>query len=283
VKRTTVLAVLLFVAAGVVRAQTTAAPEIGDFYNATAGQYQVFAQSGGDMAWQVNQFMNQMLQQYSRYFSNWSLKAGARVIVFSNAEDFRAYAIVPAGLVHGGLAGYCHLKTDEDGNTFYELVTYEHDNLWQVLAHEGFHQFIGYELGLEVPIWLNEGMAQYFETSYIAYGRLHTGLVSQSKLRAAQSLYQTGQALSVSELIQVDRTTFYANAQVTYPMSWALVYYLMTRDGSSYSNSRFRHYLQDLKFNRDGIASFQQRFGRDSYQWENDFQRYILRLQPPSQ
>ena len=76
------------------------------------------------------------------------------------------------------MAGYCHLKTDEDGNTFYELVTYEHENLWQVLAHEGFHQFLGYELGLDVPVWLNEGMAQYFETSYIAYGRLRTGLVS---------------------------------------------------------------------------------------------------------
>jgi hypothetical protein len=283
VNRTTIVAVLLFVTASVTRAQTNPAPAIGDFYNATAGQYQVFAQSGGDMAWQVNQFMNQMLQQYSRYFSNWSLKAGARVIVFSNAEDFRAYAVVPATMVHGGLAGYCHLKTDEDGNTFYELVTYEHDNLWQVLAHEGFHQFLGYELGLDVPVWLNEGMAQYFETSYIAYGRLRTGLVNQSKLRVAQSLYRTGQALPVSELLQMDRATFYANAQVTYPMSWALVYYLMTRDGSNYSYSRFHHYLQDLKFNRDGIASFQQRFGRDSSQWENDFQRYILRLQPPSQ
>lgn len=279
----TVVAALLFVTASVARAQTNAPPAIVDFFNATAGQYQVVAQSSGDVAWQVNRFMNQMLQQYSRYFSNWSLKAGARVIVFSNAEDFRAYAVVPAMLVHGGLAGYCHLNTDEDGNTFYELVTHEHDNLWQVLAHEGFHQFLGYELGLEVPVWLNEGMAQYFETSYIAYGRLHTGLVSQSKLRVAQELCRTGRALSVSELLQMDRTTFYANARVTYPMSWALVYYLMTRDGSSYSNSRFRHYLQDLKFNQDSIASFQRRFGRDSSQWESDFVHYILRLQPPSQ
>ena len=281
--RKTIVAVLLLVTAGVARAQTNAVPVIGEFYNATAGQYQVLAQSGGDMAWQVNQFMNQMLQQYSRYFSNWSLKAGARVIVFNNAEDFRAYAPVPAALVHGGLAGYCHLKTDEDGNTFYELVTYEHDNLWQVLAHEGFHQFIGYELGLEVPIWLNEGMAQYFETSYIAYGRLHTGLVNESKLRVAQDLCRTGRALPISELLQMDRTTFYANARVTYPMSWALVYYLMTRDGLSYNSSRFRHYLQDLKFDRDDIASFQQRFGRDSSQWEYDFRHYILRLQPPAQ
>jgi hypothetical protein len=273
-----IVAALLFVTAGVARAQTNAAPAIGEFYNATAGQYQILAQSGRDMAWQVNQFMNQMLQQYSRYFSNWSLKAGARVIVFSNAEDFRTYAAVPATLVHGGLSGYCHLKTDEDGNTFYELVTYEHDNLWQVLAHEGFHQFLGYELGLEVPMWLNEGMAQYFETSYISNGRLHTGLISQSKLRLAQNLCRAGQAPPVSELLQMDRATFYANAQVTYPMSWALVYYLMTRDGASYNNSRFRHYLQDLKFNFNDIASFQRRFGRDSSQWESDFQRYILRL-----
>jgi len=283
VSRTIIIAFLLFAVASSARAQTNAAPAIGDFCNATARQYQVLAQSGRDMAWEVNRFMNQMLQQYSRYFSNWSLKANARVIVFSNAEDFRAYAAVPVAQVNDKLAGYCHLKTDDDGNTFYELVAYEHDDLWQVLAHEGFHQFLGYELGLEVPIWLNEGMAQYFETSYVAYGRLRTGLVSQPKLLAAQSLCNSGQAIPVSELLQMDRTTFYANAQVAYPMSWALVYYLMTRDGSSYSNSRFRRYLQDLKFNCDGIASFRQRFGRDSYQWESDFQHYIIRLQPPSQ
>jgi hypothetical protein len=277
-----IVAALFFVTASVVCAQEKAAPSIVEFYNATAGQYQVLAQSGSDVAWQVNRFMNEMLRQYSRYFSNWSLKAGARVIVFSNAEDFRAYAAGPTALTHGGVAGYCHLKTDEDGNTFYELVTYEHDNLWQVLAHEGFHQFLGYELGTEVPVWLNEGMAQYFETSYVGNGRLHTGLISKQKLRAAQYLCRTGQSLPVSDLLQMDRATFYGNAQVTYPMSWALVYYLMMRDGSSYSNSRFRRYLQDLKFNRDDIASFQRRFGRDSYQWESDFQRYILRLQLPS-
>ena len=81
----------------------------------------------------------------------------------------------------------------------------------------------------------------------------------------------------------MDRTAFYANARAAYPMSWALVYYLMTRDGSSYSYSRFRSYLQDLKLNQDSIASFQRRFGRDSSQWEGDFQHYILHLQPPSQ
>ena len=266
---------------GSANAQQSPPPSIGEFYDVTAGNYQVLAQDSGETAWQVNRFMNEMLRQYARYFANWTLKAGARVVVFDNPGDFRAYSSAAvSGLPHSGLAGYCHLKTDEDGNTFYELVTYVHDNMWQVLAHEGFHQFLGYELGLEVPLWLNEGMAQYYETSYVANGRLHTGIISKPKLRAAQYLIRTRQAPAMRDLLSMDRATFYANAQVAYPMSWALVYYLMNRDGADFRSSSFRRYLQDLKFRGDDIASFQRRFGRDSAQWQADFVRFILQLRP---
>jgi hypothetical protein len=258
------------------------APDIADFTIVTGGHYQVLAQSGAGIGGQVNRFMNAMLQQYARYFSNWSMIDGARVVVFDNAEDFLAYSRPLVGMPSEGLAGYCHLKTDEDGNTFYELVTYDHENLWSTLAHEGFHQFLGYELGDDIPIWLNEGMAQYFETSYIENRRLHTGGVNRNKLFAAQRFLRTDQSPSLAELLVMDRATFYANARATYPMSWALVYYLMSRDGTSYKNSKFRRYLQDLKTNMDDVASFRRRFGRDTAQWEDDFRRYILSLQPPS-
>lgn len=270
----------LLLAATGLRAQEQEAPFVGDFANATALQYQVFAQSGSERAWQANGFMNEMQKQYSRFFSNWTLKDGARVVVFDNIEDFRAYAGPVTGTIHAGLLGYCHLKTDEAGNIFYELVTYEHPGMWRTLAHEGFHQFLGYELGLQVPTWLNEGMAQYFETSEVISGRLRPGLVSKAKLRAAQYLIRTSQAPSLAELIQSNRATFYANARVTYPMSWALVYYLLNHDREGFRNSSFRRYLQDLKMQRDDIASFQRRFGRDIGQWQRDFEHFILQLDP---
>jgi hypothetical protein len=261
-----------------------APPDITKFTNVTRGQYQVFADTDTLTATEVNGFMNQMLAQYSRYFSNWALKDGARIVVFANGDDFRAYADELTGMpTHSGLAGYCHLKTDEDGNTFYELVTFVHDNLWQVLAHEGFHQFLGYELGSQVPVWLNEGLAQYFETSYVQFGKLRTGIINARKLRAAQALIRSRKAPSIGELLAMDRDTFYSNGQVTYPTSWALVYYLITRDGSTYSSSRFRRYLQDLKLNQNQLLSFQRRFGRDGFQWQSDFERYVLNLQPSEQ
>jgi hypothetical protein len=253
---------------------------IAEFAHVAAGQYQVLAQSGAGRAWEVNRFMNRMLREYSRFFSNWQPKPGARVVVFDNMEDFRAYSAQATRATHEQLAGYCHLKTDEEGNTFYELVTYEHENLWPVLAHEGFHQFLGYELGLEVPMWLNEGLAQYFETSRVVAGRFLTGEVSARKLRAARYALRTGQAPRISQLLTMDRASFYSQAQTTYPASWALVHYLLHRDGSSYRSSEFRRYLAELKRNADSIRSFQRRFGAASAEWQRDFERYVFSLQP---
>jgi len=282
VKVRTLLAILAMTTATVVLAQDTGAPDLASFPRVgdTNSRYQVLCQNSRQLASEVNRFMTALLGQYEKYFQNWSGKDGARVVVFDNIDDFRKYAGNINSLTHAGLAGYCHLKTDEAGNQFYELVTYESPNLWRVLAHEGFHQFIGYELGQQIPMWLNEGMAQYFETAFITGSEFHVGQVSRNKLLYAQALIANKQAPPLSQLIQWDRTTFYANANVAYPMSWALVYYLMNSNGERFGQSEFRRYMQDLKYGQDDYRSFQRRFGADIDRWQPDFENYILHLQP---
>ena len=282
VKVRTLLTILTVTTATVLLAQDTGTPNLADFPRVgdTDSRYQVLCQNSRQLALEVNGFMDRLLGQYEKYFQNWSSKPGARVVVFDNVDDFRKYAGGTVALTHAGLAGYCHLKTDEAGNQFYELVTYESQNLWRVLAHEGFHQFIGYEQGQQIPMWLNEGMAQYFETCFIIGSEFHVGQISRSKLLYAQALIVNKQAPPLSELIQWDRATFYANANVAYPMSWALVYYLVNSHEERFGQSEFRRYMQDLKYGQDDIRSFQRRFGADIDRWQADFENYILHLQP---
>ena len=273
-----ILCAVLTLAATQLRAQDYGGPAVADFANVTRGRYQVFAQGGRQMALEVNMFMNDMLGRYEKFFNNWSGKAWSRVVVFDNPDDFRRYAGSVVSMTHAGLAGYCHFMTDEAGNQFYELVTYQDANLWRVLAHEGFHQFVGYELGQQIPMWLNEGMAQFFETSFGTGSRFNVGQVSQQKLMLAQYLIINKKAPPLGQLIQWDRTTFYANANVSYPMSWALVTYLLNSNNDRFQQSQFRRYMQDLKMGKDDLRSFQNRFGRDSNQWQSDFEDYILHL-----
>ena len=276
------LAVLALSIRTILLAEDTAPPDISKYTRVTTDRYQVLAQGGHQMGSEVARFMDRILGQYEKYFNNWTGKAGARVVVFDNPDDFRRYAGGVTALTHAGLVGYCHFMADEAGNQFSELVTYQDQNLWRVLAHEGCHQFIGYELGQQVPIWLNEGMAQYFETSYIIGSHFYTGQVSRNKLLYAQALIANKKDPPLAQLIQWDRATFYANANVAYPMSWALVYYLLNSNNDRYQQSEFRRYLQDLKLGKDDIRSLQRRFGSDIDRLQADFEDYILHLKAQS-
>jgi len=121
-----------------------------------------------------------------------------------------------------------------------------------------------------------ENLADFRAYAQSSIGVTHFGLAG------AQALLRAGQMPPVPELLAMDRATFYANPALTYPMSWALVHFLMNRDGVNYQSSHFRRYLQDLRWNRNDVESFRKRFGRDSADWEKEFQFYVARLRAPS-
>ncbi len=277
-KRWMLLAVLVLAAAPAGRAEDDSGVSVADFASVDEGRYQVLAQGGHQMAYEVNLFMNEMLRHYEQYFNSQTSKAAARVIVFDNIADFHRYASNAWSMPHPWLAGYCQWKTDAGGNRSCELVVYRGANVWATLAHEGFHQFIAYELGGQIPVWLNEGLAQYFETSYFTGSTFHVGQINRSKLVEAQRLINSRQAPSLSQLVRMDPAAFYANPSANYPISWAFVYYLLYSNRDPSVQSGFRGYLQDVRYGGDSLKSAQERLAQDSERWQAGFEDFVLHL-----
>jgi uncharacterized protein DUF1570 len=279
VKRLVLLIVLSVAVPVAVQAEEDTGPAVADFSSVNDGRYQVFAQSGHQMAYEVNMFMNEMLRQYESYFNNAAFKSGARVVVFNNIPDFRRYATTALGAPHAWLAGYCQPKTDASGKRCFDLVVYQSPSLWSTLAHEGFHQFLDYELGHKIPVWLNEGMAQYFETSFYTGSTFHVGQVSRSKLVMAQILIHGGKAPLLKQIVRWTPNEFYDNAEVAYPMSWAFVYYMLKSDHDPTVALEFHRYLQAVRSGGDDFKTAQETMARDSARWQADFEDYILHLE----
>lgn len=277
-KRWALLAVLVLATAAAGRAEDDSGVSVADFASVDEGRYQVFAQGGHQMAYEVNLFMNEMLRHYEEYFNNQAFKAGARVIVFDNSADFRRYATNAFGTPHPWLAGYCQWKTDAAGNRFCELVVLNGTYVWATLAHEGFHQFVVYELGGQIPVWLNEGLAQYFETSYFTGSTFHVGQINRTRMVEAQMLIKNRQAPTLAQLVRMDPATFYADPNTNYPMSWAFVFYLATSNRGPSVQSEFRSYLQDMRWGGDSLKSAQERFAQDGERWQTDFEEFVLHL-----
>jgi hypothetical protein len=57
---------------------------------------------------------------------------------------------------------------------------------WHVVQHEGFHQFVQAVIGGNMPIWINEGLAEYFGEAVFTGDGFVTGLVPPDRLARLQ-------------------------------------------------------------------------------------------------
>jgi len=96
-------------------------------------------------------------------------------------------------------------------------------NLWSTLFHEASHQFADMIAAGEMPGWLNEGTASYFEGARILpSGLVQTNLVPETRLRyLPRTLGRGDPALR-------DVVSFYEDGSYPgsyYPVGWGLVYF----------------------------------------------------------
>jgi hypothetical protein len=141
---------------------------------------------------------------------------------------------------------------------------------FQVLQHEGFHQFAYNHLGQDLPTWINEGLAQYFEDAIIVGEKMTTGLSNTRRIEQVKHALDSGTAIGFSGLIQFNADqwadTLHSNpakASLMYAQSWSLVFFLIHGENDKYQ-SAFARYLQKVSVGRDHQTAFDEVFGINS-------------------
>lgn len=89
--------------------------------------------------------------------------------------------------------------------------------------HEAFHQYV-HALVPEIPVWLDEGLAQYFQTARREKGKTVLGGVPSGY---AEALKNVGKWPRIDRILEVQRDDFYGkDAQGWYAVSWCVVHAL---------------------------------------------------------
>lgn len=102
-------------------------------------------------------------------------------------------------------------------------------DMLRTIRHEGFHQYFDM-LSADSPVWLNEGLAEYFEVSRFNRGKPSAGIVQPKHLRALALIRPSARG-SLEQFMKITPRQFYGpKASWNYSQSWALVRYL--RGGS---------------------------------------------------
>jgi len=146
---------------------------------------------------------------------------------------------------------------------------------YEVLQHEGFHQFAWHTVGPRLPVWLNEGLAQYFESAVIRDDQLSLGITCSSRIDGMKDLLHAGKAMSLEELSKITSTQWSKTlnqdsdrAAALYTQAWSVTYFLIHGDDGAHQASLLE-YLKSLSkgdkpesaqlmaFGSEGLASLE--------------------------
>jgi hypothetical protein len=135
------------------------------------------------------------------------------------------------------------------------------DSLRRVLQHEAFHQFAYSAISQNLPIWLNEGMAQVFEEGLWNGGNFTIGEIPASRAHQLQTDLQAGRLLPLAALFSMtprqwgERLTSDAKAgPIQYNEAWAVVQYLQFGPGNN--RRKLSAWLNALHDGQDPAVSF---------------------------
>ena len=156
------------------------------------------------------------------------------------------------------------------------------------IIHEATHQ-IAFNCGLQtrfadVPVWLSEGMAVYFETPDLGSSRgwRTIGAVHRSRLAQFRAYLPKRPANSLMTLITDDkRIRDPRRAPEAYAEAWALNYYLIRQRPKEYvAYLRAMSAKKPLIFDtpEERLQDFQAAFGQNVQALEMEFLRYIEKI-----
>ena len=181
--------------------------------------------------------LTKMAEMYAERTAAFTGKITTRLpfYLFRNPQDYYAA---------GGLAGSAGVFT---GDKLMAIAGEETSaGTWHVLQHEGFHQFVHAVIGGDIPVWVNEGMAEYFGKARFTGDGMVTGLVPQSRLSRIRKQLENGQFKTMREMMELGYATWAREMDTgNYDQAWSMVHFLGHADGGAYQR-RFDGFLRDV-------------------------------------
>lgn len=192
------------------------------------------------------------------------------VIAVENEKDFKALEpaayLAKGSLQLGGLfvrapdKNYIMLRLREQEPAFgYNAVINENPHPYSVVYHEYTHLLFS-KAEDWMPLWLNEGLAQFFENTEIRNKEVKSGEPSRENL----FILHQNRLLPLDVLFAVDRNSPYYHEEtkgsIFYAESWALTHYFWIQDQKN-STHKLIDYMRLVAGGVDPVTAGTNAFG----------------------
>src|SRR5215813_13307643 len=197
------------------------------------------------------------------------------VVVFRDDASFTPFKPLYQGRP-ANIAGY--FQPGEDVNYISMSLDPRERDPYSVAFHEYVHLHLRDNVP-NVPVWLNEGLAEFYGSLQFSNGEALLGIPLPYI-----HLLRTQELLPLTTLLSIDTSSPHYNEQdqsgMFYGESWALVHYLMLGDQGR--QDQFKRFLQLVSRGDDLAKALESSFGMTLDVLEKELRAYVRRGDLPT-
>lgn len=285
--------------------------ELGkEFRHHIAGDFVLVYNTEQDYARWIAGLYNKLNRGFKAFWKKRKLKLAAKskfplaVLIFKNRAEYDRYMKRDLGVVNPAMIAYYNFQNNRVA--MFDLTSdvipvrgNNKRNITEVLSnqraipmvatvvHEAVHQLM-FNYGMQIryadtPLWLNEGLAMYFETPDLKADRgwRKIGQVNFLRYQPFLQFLQNRPENSLHDMIADDQTLRGEQAIDHYGQAWAFTYFLIAKHEKNFVKylkhlSQKRVLIFDSKEQR--IAEFEKFLETDIASLDRDFVQYITSL-----
>ncbi len=251
------LLVLILVFAGACPAAVAAGDQ---WTEVSSSHFQVVTNAGEKQARHILDQFERMRWVFQTLFPKLNADPSTPIMVFAAKNGKTFQSVEPQAYLAKGqltLAGY--FLNAQDKNYILVRLDAEQEHAYAIVYHEYTHlQFRS--AGSWMPLWLNEGLAEFFQNTDIHEKDVILGQASVDDLM----LLRHESLIPLPVLLKVDaRSPYYHEEQkgnIFYAEAWALTHMLMITDRENKTN-RLQTYLNLMAQHEDSVVAAEKAFG----------------------
>lgn len=216
---------------------------------------------------------NLMVREYSQRTRGFAGRLTRRLplYLFSDPKDYAAAGALP------GSVGTFQAGPNGDGKLLVLVGAQPTEQTWRTLQHEGFHQFVHAVIGGEMPVWVNEGLAEYFGEGLFTGDDYITGVVHPGRLRELKLLLEKNKVRPLAEIMSTGLDEWNSSlSAVNYTQAWSMVHFLA--HGSERYEQAFDAFIRDVSRGQSWEQAWKAAFGTDVRAFEKRWRAYWQQL-----
>ncbi len=253
-----------------------AATAVAKEYKLRTSHYTIRTDVGAAFAKELATVMEAIYKNYRGRLKTLGRNRKGRhsVLVFEDRDAYVGFV----GAQHANSGGIYMpsektLATYQSGQSYARMI--------ETLKHEGFHQFLHSYVKYPVPLWVNEGLAQVFESAIRKdSGGFVSGDAPRWRVAHIRKAVKDGDVFDLKKLFSLTHEQWGANmanrrrSMLQYNQSWSVVHFLAYAKNAKY-RKRLMAYLRLFDKKTDFDTAFRKVFGRDIKSFNKAWRRYV--------